>query len=114
MKIRVLGNRVLVRRDDLPEQTRGGVFLLGREYPTLGTVEAIGSGARNRSSLLRQTIDDVQVGDKIWFERKALDTREVAPGYFILDYNLCNAAARAIDGEMHMWPLGRKILVKRA
>jgi hypothetical protein len=41
-----LGARVLVRREPLPEQTRSGLYLLGRDYPTIGRVVAVGTGWR--------------------------------------------------------------------
>lgn len=105
---------MLVKREPLPETTEAGIFILGREYPTIGVVQAIGNGARNPSTLQRQAITDVAVGDYVWYERKSLDTREINPGTFILDYDLCNAAARrGVDGKFHLWPLKGKVLVKR-
>lgn len=104
MNIRVLGKRLLVKRLELPETTASGVYLLGREYPTIGVVEAVGSKAPD---------EGVQVGDSVWYERKALDTREVSAGRFILDYDLCNLATRSVNGSMHVWPLNGRVLIKR-
>lgn len=104
MNIRVLGNRLLVRRVALPELTTGGLHLLGREYPTIGVVEGVGNLVPD---------EGVIAGDRVWFERKALDTREVEAGLFILDYSLCNLAARLINGTMRVWALNGKVLVRR-
>jgi hypothetical protein len=39
-----LGPRVLVKRLPLPPKTESGLFLLGRDYPTVGKVLAVGNG----------------------------------------------------------------------
>jgi len=44
--IRILGARVLVQRLPLPETVASGLYLLGREYPTLARVVRIGNGKR--------------------------------------------------------------------
>ena len=41
-----LGARILVKRLPPPEQTRGGIYLLGRESPTIGRIVAIGEGKK--------------------------------------------------------------------
>jgi co-chaperonin GroES (HSP10) len=46
LMLQPLGARILVKRLPPPEQTRGGIYLLGREYPTLGRIEAIGDGRK--------------------------------------------------------------------
>lgn len=38
------GSYVLVRREPLPEQSLSGLYILGRDYPTIGTVLAVGPG----------------------------------------------------------------------
>jgi co-chaperonin GroES (HSP10) len=46
---RPLGARVLVKREPLPEQTRSGLYLLGRDYPTIGRIVSVGNGPRTRT-----------------------------------------------------------------
>ena len=45
MNIKPLKNRLVVKRLPVADQTEGGLFILGREYPTIGTVLAIGRGS---------------------------------------------------------------------
>lgn len=46
MKIKPLGNRVLLKRKDVEEKTKGGIYIpdTAKEKTTQGTVEAIGEG----------------------------------------------------------------------
>lgn len=53
--LRPYGNRVLVKRLPLPDTVESGLYLLGRDYPTMGTILAIGEGQRCRW-LMAQTI----------------------------------------------------------
>ena len=46
--LRPYGNRVLVRRLGLPDTVESGLYLLGRDYPTMGTILAVGNGQRSR------------------------------------------------------------------
>ena len=47
MKVRPLGSKVLVRRDDAPETTEGGIIIpdTATEKPLEGEVIAVGEGA---------------------------------------------------------------------
>ena len=47
MKVRPLGSKVLVRRDDAPETTEGGIIIpdTANEKPLEGEVVAVGEGA---------------------------------------------------------------------
>jgi chaperonin GroES len=47
MKIRPLGSKVLVRRDDAPDTTEGGIIIpdTSNEKPLEGEVVAVGDGA---------------------------------------------------------------------
>jgi Chaperonin 10 Kd subunit len=46
--IRPFGNRVLVKRLALPEQSENGIYVLGRDYPTMGRVLRVGNGPRRK------------------------------------------------------------------
>lgn len=111
--IQPLGARVLIKRLPLPETTESGLYILGREHPCCGVVLAIGTGIRKKSR--RLPILDIEVGDKVTFQwRDAfLDTRQVAPDTFILDYEICQAGMREVDGKMMVWPLNKYVFVKR-
>ena len=67
MKFRPLHDRVLVRRIESDEKTRGGIIIpdTAKEKPIEGEVLAIGSGTRNEQGQV--TPLDVKVGDRILF-----------------------------------------------
>ncbi len=112
--IRPLGARVLIKRLPVPETTESGLYILGREYPACGEVLALGTGIRKKSQ--RLPIPDIEIGDKVTFQwRDAfLDTRQVAPDTFILDYEICQAGMREVGGKMMVWPLGKWMMVSRS
>jgi co-chaperonin GroES (HSP10) len=58
--MRVLGDRVLIKQDE-PTGMAGTLFVVEKtkSYPNLGTVQAIGPDVK-----------DVQVGDRVYYERK--------------------------------------------
>jgi co-chaperonin GroES (HSP10) len=104
---RPLGNRVLVKRMALPEQTRGGLYMLGREYPTFGTVIAIGSGRRTRnghragiSEVIDRSGDSLRVGDIVHFHKEAvrreLVFHELGEDYVLLDGEYCLLRIREV------------------
>lgn len=73
--IKPLGNRVLLKRLPVPEKTQSGLFILGREYPLLGEVLAIGSGKLGKSGrVLMPELSDgsVAVGDLVYFHKEAI------------------------------------------
>ena len=72
--IRPLGKYVLIKRDPLPERTRGGLFILGREWPAIGRVLAIGPKVRL----------DLAVGDDVTFEKFASENRRFGPDLDLL------------------------------
>ena len=79
-----------MRRAALPETSKGGLMVLGREYPTIATVIAVGPGTRTRDGV-RHPITDVREGDEVTFDKFAIETRMV-PGsedLAILDYADC-------------------------
>jgi chaperonin GroES len=67
MAFRPLGDRVLVRRVEEEEKTKGGIIIpdTAKEKPQEGEVLAIGPGARDDSGKLQPL--DVKVGDRILF-----------------------------------------------
>jgi chaperonin GroES len=67
MKIRPLGDRVIVKRLEEEEVKKGGIIIpdTAKEKPQEGNVIAVGSGKRMESGEIRPL--EVKVGDKILF-----------------------------------------------
>jgi len=67
MAFRPLGDRVLVRRVEEEEKTRGGIIIpdTAKEKPQEGEVIAVGPGARDETGKIQPL--DVRVGDRILF-----------------------------------------------
>ncbi|MBB2719637.1 UNVERIFIED_ORG: chaperonin GroES [Rhizobium etli] len=67
MSFRPLHDRILVRRVDSEEKTKGGIIIpdTAKEKPQEGEVIAVGPGARSEAGQI-QTLD-VKVGDRILF-----------------------------------------------
>jgi chaperonin GroES len=67
MAFRPLGDRVLVKRVEEEEKTRGGIIIpdTAKEKPQEGEVIAVGPGARDESGKLQPL--DVKTGDRILF-----------------------------------------------
>jgi chaperonin GroES len=67
MKFRPLQDRVLVRRLEQEEKTRGGIIIpdTAKEKPMEGEVVAVGPGARTEDGKVHPL--DVKPGDKILF-----------------------------------------------
>ena len=67
MKFRPLHDRVLVKRIEGEEKTKGGIIIpdTAKEKPMEGKVIAVGSGNRNEDGKL--TPLDVKAGDRILF-----------------------------------------------
>ena len=67
MNFRPLGDRVLVRRVEEEEKSRGGIIIpdTAKEKPQEGEVIAIGTGTLNEKGDLRPL--DVKSGDRILF-----------------------------------------------
>lgn len=67
MKFRPLHDRVVVRRLDSEEKTKGGIIIpeTAKEKPQEGEVIAVGSGARDESGKLVAL--DVKKGDRVLF-----------------------------------------------
>ncbi len=67
MSFRPLHDRVVVRRVDSEEKTKGGIIIpdTAKEKPQEGEVVAVGPGARKDSGELIQL--DVKAGDRVLF-----------------------------------------------
>ena len=67
MAFRPLGDRVLVKRVEEEEKTKGGIIIpdTAKEKPQEGEVIAVGPGARNDKCEVQAL--DVKVGDRILF-----------------------------------------------
>jgi chaperonin GroES len=67
MKFRPLHDRVVVRRLDAEEKTKGGIIIpdTAKEKPQEGEVVAVGPGARDENG--KVTALDVRAGDRILF-----------------------------------------------
>lgn len=67
MKFRPLHDRVVVRRLDSEEKTKGGIIIpdTAKEKPQEGEIVAVGAGARDESGKLVPL--DVKEGDRVLF-----------------------------------------------
>ncbi|MFO1147633.1 MAG: co-chaperone GroES [Alsobacter sp.] len=67
MSFRPLHDRVVVRRVDAEEKTRGGIIIpeTAKEKPQEGEVVAVGPGARDEAGKLVPL--DVKAGDRVLF-----------------------------------------------
>ncbi|MDB5417366.1 MAG: groES [Phenylobacterium sp.] len=67
MAFRPLGDRVLVKRVEEEEKTRGGIIIpdTAKEKPQEGEVIAVGPGARDEAGKVQPL--DVKSGDRILF-----------------------------------------------
>ena len=67
MKFRPLHDRVLVRRVEQDERTKGGIIIpdTAKEKPSEGEVIAVGPGARDEQGKIQPL--DVKPGDRILF-----------------------------------------------
>ena len=67
MQFRPLHDRVVVRRIDAEEKTKGGIIIpdTAKEKPQEGEVVAVGPGARDESG--RVNALDVKAGDRVLF-----------------------------------------------
>jgi chaperonin GroES len=67
-KVRPLGDKILVKRDEPETRTASGIFLpeAGKERPKTGTIEAVGDGALNTETGQRIPLS-VKKGDRVIF-----------------------------------------------
>jgi chaperonin GroES len=85
MKLRPLGDRIIVRRTEAAEKSRGGVYLPdnAKEKPQRGTVLAVGPGRLLKDGTRRPL--QVREGDRVLFTAWAGDEfKEKATGEAIL------------------------------
>ena len=66
-KFRPLHDRVVVRRIDAEEKSKGGIIIpdTAKEKPSQGEITAVGPGARDESGKLVPI--DLKVGDRVLF-----------------------------------------------
>ena len=71
MKIRPLQDRIIVKRVDEEETTKGGIIIpdTAKEKPQEGKVIAVGKGKANEEGKLQPL--DVKKGDKVLFSKYA-------------------------------------------
>lgn len=69
MKLKPLGDRVLIKREDAEEKTSGGIIIpeTSKEKPSKGTVVAVGDGARDEKGNLIPM--NLKTGDKVFFSK---------------------------------------------
>jgi chaperonin GroES len=67
MKFRPLHDRVVVRRIDAEEKTKGGIIIpdTAKEKPQEGEIVAVGPGARDENGKINPL--DVKAGDRVLF-----------------------------------------------
>ncbi|MEV4608862.1 co-chaperone GroES [Neorhizobium sp. LMR1-1-1.1] len=67
MSFRPLHDRILVRRVESQDKTKGGIIIpdTAKEKPSEGEVVAVGPGARNEAGQIQAL--DVKAGDRILF-----------------------------------------------
>jgi chaperonin GroES len=72
MKIQPLHDRVIVKRSEEEEKTKGGIIIpdTAKEKPIMGTVIAVGSGKIEGEDKKRVPLD-VKEGDKVLFSKYA-------------------------------------------
>ena len=69
MKLKPLGDRVLIKREDAEEKTSGGIIIpeTSKEKPSKGIVVAVGDGARDEKGNLIPM--NLKAGDKVFFSK---------------------------------------------
>ena len=87
MKIRPLGNRILVKRHDADEKTESGIFLMGsgKEKPWKGSVIAVGPGEYDNGE---RTVLELKKGDVVYFKKYVgTEINTTGEHYLLLNYN---------------------------
>lgn len=72
MKVRPLGDKILVKRDEAGDKTESGIYLpeSAKDKPKTGTVQAVGTGALNTETGERIPLT-LKKGDKVLFSSYA-------------------------------------------
>ncbi len=75
MTVRPLHDRVVVRRIEAEEKTKGGIIIpdTAKEKPQEGEIVAVGPGARDESGKLVAL--DVKAGDRVLFGKSGTEVR---------------------------------------
>jgi chaperonin GroES len=121
--LQVLGARILIRRLPPPEQTRGGIYLLGREFPTIGRIVDIGQGKKLRGRPAHICPPRVHLPEVIWsvlhrddfimFHRDAIKQEFVLENdHIMLSREHCLASYEG-ESMKNFRPLGDRVLVRR-
>lgn len=85
MKVRPLGDRVLVRRLEEEEKTKGGIIIpdTAKEKPQQGKIVAVGNGRTTEDGKVIPL--NVKVGEKVLFQKYAgSDIKIEGEDYLIL------------------------------
>ncbi len=87
VKIQPLGNRVLVKPEEVQEKTPGGLVIppnaSDEKKPSYGKVVALGKGKDEKGNPVKF---DVKVGDMIYFKKYAPEEIEIdGEEWYILD-----------------------------
>jgi len=71
-KVRPLGDKILVKRDEAGDRTESGIYLpeSAKDKPKSGTVQAVGTGAVNTETGERIPLS-LKKGDKVLFSSYA-------------------------------------------
>ncbi len=71
-KVKPLGDKILVKRDEAGDKTESGIYLpeSAKDKPKSGTVQAVGTGAVNTETGERIPLS-VRKGDKVLFSSYA-------------------------------------------
>lgn len=71
-KVRPLGDKILVKRDEATTKTESGIYLpeSAKDKPKSGTIQAVGNGALNTETGARIPLS-VKKGDKVIFSSYA-------------------------------------------
>lgn len=99
--LKPIGQRVLVRRYALPDQTPGGIYLLGRDYPTMGHIVATGG----EFPLSEAAGIEVQ-----WTVGANFDLKPQIGDLLLLDYSDINFVIMP-DGKAHAF--GDRLIVEK-
>lgn len=72
LKVRPIGDKVLIKRDEAETQTEAGIYLpeSAKDKPRTGTVKAVGTGATNHDTGEHIPMT-LKVGDKVIFSSYA-------------------------------------------
>ena len=72
MKLRPLGDRVVIKPVEREEKTKSGIVLpdTAKEKPQEGIIEAVGNGRYNEQTGVRIALD-VKVGDRVMYAKYA-------------------------------------------